>query len=227
LILIVDDDKDIADLISDSLIDEDFKTQAVYDPLQALSIISAHKDDIDMIILDIMMPNMDGLELCRRVRDGFEGPILFVTAKKRTIDTVVGFEMGGDDYIAKPFVVDELVSRVKAHLRREQRSRSAASKICRFGDITVYKDSFEVEKAGEKLELSTREFQLLCYLCENMGRVLTREQIFDAVWGTEYNDINAVTFHIKNLRDKIDKENKHIKTIWGVGYKMVGNGDRE
>ena len=218
-ILVVDDDKEIASLIGDSLYDEGYEVLLAYDGEKALSIINK-TDDLSMVILDIMMPKIDGLSVCKTIREKIDCPILFVSAKSRTLDTLLGLEIGADDYIKKPFIVEELVARVKAHIRREQRKQIIKNNIINIGDIEVHKDSYEVYVNKKLIELSTREFQLFLYLCENVGKVLSREQIFDAVWGMEYGDIGTVAVNIKSLRDKIDKENKYIKTIWGVGYKI-------
>lgn len=219
-ILIVDDDQEIASLIGDSLCDEGFEVLLAYDGESALEKI-LYNADLSMVILDIMMPKVDGLEVCKNIREKISCPILFVTARSRTLDKLLGLEMGADDYITKPFVVEELVARVKAHLRREKRKNTSGSNIIKIGDIEVHKDSYEVYLNKKQIELSTREFQLLLYLCENVGQVLSREQIFNAVWGNEFGDIGTVAVNIKSLRDKLDKDNKHIKTIWGVGYKLV------
>lgn len=219
-ILIVDDDKEITELISDTLTDEGFNIIKAYDGEKALKLIEEDLD-ISLIILDIMMPKMDGLELCRKVRDKVTCPIIFLTAKKNTLDTLLGLEMGGDDYVTKPFVVAELIARVKAHLRREKRGHKVEDNIINIGNIEIHKDSYDVFLKGEKIDLSAREFQLLTYLCENAGLVLSREQIFNSIWGFDYGDIGTVAVNIKNLRDKIDKESKYIKTVWGVGYKLV------
>jgi len=220
-ILIADDDTEIAALISDSLKDEGFETEMVYTGDEAFRALKENKD-YDLVILDIMLPEMDGLTICRRIRDEISCPILLVTAKTRSIDTILGLEMGADDYIKKPFVVDELISRVKAHLRREQRKDMIpVTSILKAGSITLYPERFETWLDDEKIELTPREFQLLAYLIENKGRVLSKNQIFDAVWGEHYGDVNTVTVNIKNLRTKIDPKNHHIITVWGVGYKFL------
>lgn len=220
-ILIVDDDETIAELISDALEDEGFQTTICGDGLSALHLIEENMD-YDLIILDIMMPKMDGLELCKKIRDSIPCPILFVTAKSRTLDTLLGLEMGADDYISKPFVVEELVARVKAHIRRERRkNEKAENQILVIGDIKLFQDSYEVYKGDTPVALSTREFQLLQFLMKNAGRVLTREQIFDSVWSIDCGDIGTVSVNIKNLREKLDPDNQYIKTVWGVGYKFV------
>ena len=193
-ILIVDDDREIASLIGDSLYDEGYETLLAYDGEIALEKVSNNLD-LEMIILDIMMPKVDGLEVCRKIREKVSCPIIFVSAKSRTLDTVLGLEIGADDYITKPFIVDELVARVKAHLRREKRRNSIGNNIIKIGEIEIHKDSYEV--------------------------YLNKELIVNSVWGSDFGDIGTVAVNIKSLRDKIDKENKYIKTIWGVGYKLI------
>ncbi len=218
-ILIADDDRSIAELISDALTDEGFETEIVSDGDEALR--RAVGGTYSLILLDIMMPNTDGLEVCRRIRDSVPCPIIFVSAKNRTIDTLLGLGMGADDYIAKPFVLDELVARVKAHIRRDNRSGvQTSSNVLRSGEIEIRKDTYEAYKNGERVALSTREFQLLQFLMENEGKVLSRDQIFNAVWGQGYGDVGTVAVNIKNLRNKIDIEGKYIKTVWGVGYRF-------
>ena len=221
-ILIVDDDMAIAQLVSDALEDDGFETEICTGGKEALQYIEKNTGKIDLITLDIMMPDMNGLELCKRVRDSVTCPILLVSAKGKTVDTVLGLESGADDYISKPFVVEELVARVRAHLRREQRlSNTPTEEIIKVGEIELRTGSFEVFKNGKPVQFSTREFQLLQYLMENKGKVLTREQIFSHVWNTEFGDIGTVAVNIKSVRDKIDPDNTYIKTVWGVGYKFV------
>lgn len=220
-ILVVDDDTDISLLVCDALGDEGLEAVVKNDSLDALRYIQENKNDISLILLDIMMPNLSGLDLCKKVRDEIMCPIILVSAKSKTVDKVIGLEMGADDYIAKPFVVEELVARVKAHLRRESRADSNDNRIIRIGEIELRTESYEVLKAGKHIPFSTREFQLLQYLMENAGKVLTREQIFSSVWDTEYGDIGTVAVNIKSIRDKIDRDNEYIKTVWGVGYKFV------
>ncbi len=221
-ILIVDDELAIAELISDSLEDEGFETVIKTDGRSAYEYISDNKDDLSLITLDIMMPEISGVDLCKFIRSSVDCPIIFVSAKGKTLDKVLGLEIGADDYIAKPFVVEEFVARVKAHLRREQRHNvPELDGIIKVGDIEINISNFTVRKKGESITLSTREFQLLQYLMENAGKVLTREQIFGHVWDTEFGDIGTVAVNIKSIRDKIDPENEYIKTVWGVGYKFV------
>ncbi|MBQ6092044.1 MAG: response regulator transcription factor [Clostridia bacterium] len=221
-IIIVDDDTDIARLISDALEDEHLETKVFSNALAALNYILAVPEEIALITLDIMMPELSGMEICRTIRDKVDCPIIFISAKGKTIDKVLGLEMGADDYVAKPFVVEELVARIKAHPRREKRvSAPPEEGVIRVGEIQLRVGSYEVYKNGKLVPFSTREFQLLQYLMENAGKVLTREQIFSHVWDTEFGDIGTVAVNIKSVRDKIDPDNKYIKTVWGVGYKFV------
>lgn len=221
-ILIVDDDVSIAGLISDVLRDENYETVVKYDGKSAYDYISENAKDISLITLDVMMPGLSGIDLCKFIRSQVDCPIIFISAKGKTVDMVQGLESGGDDYISKPFVVEALVAKVKANLRREQRRLSGTDEdVIKVGDIEISIGSFEVFKKGEPISFSTREFQLLQYLMENAGKVLTREQIFAHVWDTEFGDIGTVAVNIKSIRDKIDPNNEYIKTVWGVGYKFV------
>jgi len=219
-ILIVDDDNDIAELESYILKEEGFETVIKNTGEDALDEID--KTNFDLILMDIMMPGISGIELCAKIREKVSCSIIFVTAKSNLVDKMVGFEIGGDDYITKPFENQELVSRVKAHLRKDKRNlRTNNSNIIKIGEIELNKESFEVKKNNQKIDLSTREFELLRYLMENKGIVLSKAQIFDAVWGSNFGEISTVAVNIKNLRDKLDKEEKYIITVWGYGYKFV------
>lgn len=221
-ILIVDDDKDIACLVSDVLEDEGFETRICNSGEEVLDLLEEVTEEFSLIMLDIMMPGISGLDLCQKIRSTVSCPIIFVSAKGKTFDTVFGLEIGADDYISKPFVVEELVARVKAHIRRDERANSMGDgMVLKVGEISINRESYEVFKNGELISLSTREFQLLLYLMENAGKVLTREQIFKHVWDTEFGDIGTVAVNIKSVRDKIDPNNQYIKTVWGVGYKFV------
>lgn len=219
-ILIVDDENDIAELISDILEDEGYETVIKNTGNDALDVI---KDNVfDLILLDIMMPDISGTEVCAKIRDYTACPIIFVSAKNQVIDKLVGFEVGADDYITKPFVNEELVARVKAHLRRETRiDKHKKNNIIEIGDIKLNKESFEVYKDNILISLSTKEFELLSYLMENAGIVLSKDQIYQSVWKNNYGDIGTVAVNIKSLRNKLDNEEKYIKTIWGMGYKFV------
>lgn len=219
-ILIVDDEIEIAELISDALSDEGFETNICSNGEEALNLIN-ERNDFSAIILDIMMPKIDGLTLCRKIRDNVNCPIIFVTAKSRTLDMLVGLEIGGDDYITKPFIVEELVAKVKAHVRRDGRNINSTKNTIVIGDLELNKDTFDVKKDNERIKLSSREFQLLEFFMDNVGKVLTREEIFKGIWGSEYGDIGSVAVNVKNLRNKIDVDSRYIKTVWGIGYKFV------
>lgn len=223
-VLIVDDDKDISELIALILKKEQIESKIINNPITALEFIKDPNFDYDLILLDIMMPNLSGTELCSKIRDNLNIPIIFVSAKSEMVDKIVGYEIGGDDYITKPFDNTELLLKVKSHLRSHKRTNdNQKGKIIRIGEITLNIESYEVKRNNQKIDLSTREFELLKYLMENAGIALSKEQIFEAVWGSDYGDIGTVAVNIKNLRDKLDDDDKYILTIWGYGYKFVKN----
>lgn len=218
-ILIVDDDIEIAELLSDILVDAGFNTVIKNNAEDALEIIS---NDFDLIILDIMLPGMSGTELCALIRNKVNCPIIFISAKVQTVDKLVGFEIGCDDYITKPFINDEVVARVKANIRQYKRlNKGINNNTIKIGNIEINKDSYEVKINDKLIDLSSKEFDLLYYLMKNAGLVLSKEQIYNAVWGSNYGDIGTVAVHIKSLRNKIDASDEYIITIWGVGYKFV------
>ena len=221
-ILIIDDDKDISELVSLILKKENIDSDIINNPVKALKLLEKGNCSYDLILLDIMMPELSGTELCSKIRDKIDIPIIFLSAKKELIDKMLGYEIGGDDYITKPFDNTELVLKIKSHLRLNKRiSNNRHSKIITIGDISLNEESFEVKKNNHPIELSTREFELLKYLMQNAGIALSKEQIFDAVWGVDYGDIGTVAVNIKSLRDKLEDDNKYIITIWGYVYKFV------
>lgn len=221
-ILIVDDDKDIAELVSLILKKENIETDIINNPIRALKLLEQGAGEYNLILLDIMMPELSGTELCSKIRDKVNVPIIFLSAKKELIDKMLGYEIGGDDYITKPFDNTELVLKIKSHLRLNKRiSNNQKGKIITIGEISLNEESFEVKKNNVPIELSTREFELLKYLMQNAGIALSKEQIFDAVWGVDYGDIGTVAVNIKSLRDKLEDNNKYILTIWGYGYKFA------
>ncbi|WP_100489576.1 response regulator transcription factor [Sporolactobacillus pectinivorans] len=226
-ILIVDDDKDIVRLISDGLEYEQFKAVSAFSGLEALEEVrSGH---IDFVILDIMMPEMDGLDVCRTLRRESNVPILILSARDREMDKITGLEIGADDYMTKPFSVQELISRVKAHFRKFDRLKkewSVQASQETNHDVTnrrliLNKKTYETLLDGHKIDLSVREFQILAYLSDHSGQVLSREQIYENVWGDEFGDINTITVHIKNIRKKMGENFNSIKTIWGIGYQFI------
>lgn len=220
-ILIVDDDIDIINLVKDILEDEGYRVDYALNGKDGENKILS--GCYDLVLLDIMLPDINGQEIMKDVRDKVNIPIIFLTAKSKKLDKLLGFEIGGDDYITKPFDDMDLLVRVKAHLRREKRNSSNTNKYkIDYNGISIDKNSYEVLVDGEKIALSTMEFNILTYLMENPNIVLTREKIYEGVWGyNDYGDINTVTVHIKKLREKFDKEGKYIKTVWGAGYKFI------
>ncbi len=225
-VLIVDDNTDISELIALILKKEDIDSKVANNPLEVPELIK--NEHFDLILLDIMMPEMSGTELCAKIRDDVNIPIIFLTAKTELLDKMLGYEIGGDDYITKPFDNTELVLKIKSHLRLKDRSRQSNNKkTIVIGDLVLDKESFEVKQNGVKLDLTTREFELLKYFMENAGIVLSKEQIFEAVWGSEYGDVGTVAVNIKSLRDKLKDNDKYIITVWGYGYKFLRNSNEE
>ncbi|WP_286944821.1 response regulator transcription factor [Acetobacterium sp. UBA5834] len=219
-ILVADDDSDIAAIIAEVLTDEGYLVHTASNGLEVLDKINTH--EISLLILDIMMPEMDGLEVLTQLKRESNTPVMILSAKGRDIDKVIGLQIGADDYMAKPFSLDELVARVSAHLRREHR-REKINEIIRLSTIELSKSTFQVFVKGTPKDFSTKEFLILSYLIENKGQVLTREQIYEAVWKDAYGgDMTTVTVHIKNIRSKLGCESNLLETVWGVGYRMTG-----
>ena len=219
-ILLVDDDASIRLLVSDVLEDKGMKVTTARSGEEALK--EVEKQSFDLILLDIMMSGMDGLEVCRRIRDKVDCPILFLSAKDSAGDVVEGLGLGADDYLTKPFELEVLAARVQAHLRRQSRvasDRSGGGPI-RIGQICLDPERMTVTKDGTPVLLSTRELELLTYLMTHAGQTLSRERIFQEVWG-DYGDVSTVAIHIKNLRSKLDPDWNYIKTVWGSGYRFV------
>ncbi len=223
-ILIVDDDSNIADLISLYLIKECFETLIVGDGEAALK--EFDKFAPDLIILDLMLPGIDGYQVCREIRTRSNVPIIMLSAKGEVFDKVLGLELGADDYMIKPFDNKELVARVKAVLRRFSVPQAAASgdeiKEVRYPDIIINLSNYSVTYKGEHIEMPPKELELLYFLASSPNQVFTREQLLDHIWGYEYvGDTRTVDVHVKRLREKIkDHESWHISTVWGIGYKF-------
>lgn len=219
-IFVVDDDASICLLISDALADQGHTVAAAHSGEEALRRLE--EESFDLILLDIMMKGMDGLEVCRRIRDRVDCPILFLSAKDSARDIVAGLGLGADDYLTKPFELEVLTARVEAHLRRQSRlATPAGGKLLRIGEIALDPENMTAVRAGEPVALSTRELELLHYLMAHAGQTLSRERIFRDVWKTEYGDMSAVAVNIKNLRLKLDPDWRYIKTVWGQGYRFV------
>ena len=214
-VLIVEDELSIAELEKDYLELSSFEVEIETDGQQGLE--KALKNDFDMIILDIMLPGVDGFEICKQIREAKEIPILMVSARKEDIDKIRGLGLGADDYITKPFGVMELISRVKALLRRTSRMNEDSQLI--HEDILMDMDKHAVTVAGQLCELTFKEFELLKYLMLNQGIVLSRDKIMDQVWGFEYEgESRTVDMHIKTLRQKLGAAGSCIKTVRNVGY---------
>ncbi|MED0715264.1 response regulator YycF [Aeribacillus composti] len=223
-ILVVDDEKPIADILEFNLKKEGFDVYCAYDGTSAIEMVEEIKPDL--ILLDIMLPSKDGMEVCREVRKKYEMPIIMLTAKDSEIDKVLGLELGADDYVTKPFSTRELLARVKANLRRQQTNaaREAAyeqSEI-QIGSLVIHPDAYVVSKRGETIELTHREFELLHYLAKHIGQVMTREHLLQTVWGYDYfGDVRTVDVTVRRLREKIEDNPSHpiwIVTRRGVGY---------
>ncbi len=220
-ILIADDDPSILMLISDVLTDAGMQVRTVASGEEALHAVG--EETFSLIILDIMMKGISGLEVCAAIRDKVSCPILFLSAKDSAHDIIEGLGLGADDYLTKPFAIDELVARIKAHLRRQARlgENTMGSDVLCYGEIALDRRQLTVTRGGVPVDLSTREFELLDYLMRNAGQTLSREKIFRDVWKTEFGDIGTVAINIKNLRSKIDPDWAYIKTVWGSGYQFV------
>ena len=226
-ILIVDDDENMAELISLYLTKECFDTQIVHDGEAALNLLRQFQPDL--ILLDLMLPGIDGYQVCREIRKDSSTPIIMLSAKGEVFDKVLGLELGADDYIIKPFDSKELVARVKAVLRRTTASSSAAKEseaedvqAVRFPDLVVNRTNYSVTYMGQLLEMPPKELELLYFLASSPNQVFTREQLLDHIWGYEYiGDTRTVDVHIKRLREKLkDHPDWEIATVWGIGYKF-------
>lgn len=225
-ILVVDDEKPISDIIKFNLTKEGFEVDTAYDGEEAVK--KVNEIDPDLMILDLMLPKKDGLEVAREVRQTHDMPIIMVTAKDTEIDKVLGLEMGADDYVTKPFSNRELLARVKANLRRRDIVQKQAdeseneNKNITIGNLVIMPDTYIVEKDGQKIELTHREFELLHYLASHMGQVMTREHLLQTAWGYDYfGDVRTVDVTVHRLREKIEDnpiQPKILVTRRGVGY---------
>lgn len=229
-ILVVDDEKPISDIIKFNLTKEGFETVTAFDGREAIT--KFEEENPDLIILDLMLPELDGLEVAKEVRKTSHIPIIMLSAKDSEFDKVIGLEIGADDYVTKPFSNRELLARVKAHLRRteniesavaEENASSSNSEIT-IGDLKILPDAFVAQKRGEDIELTHREFELLHHLATHMGQVMTREYLLETVWGYDYfGDVRTVDVTIRRLREKIEdtpSRPEYILTRRGVGYYM-------
>lgn len=222
-ILVVDDEKPIADILKFNLEKEGYSVELAYDGQEALE--KTQRVNPDLILLDIMLPKIDGFAVCKKIRQNIQTPIIMLTAKEEEVDKVLGLELGADDYITKPFGMRELIARIKANIRRTDlmsNLQDAPSNVREFGNLAIDLNRYEVRKNGEPLDLTLREFELLKYLAERENRVFSREQLLEEVWGYEYyGDIRTVDVTVRRLREKLEDDSsnpKYIMTKRGIGY---------
>ena len=225
-ILIVDDEKEIADLVELVLKNEGYNVLKFYNSLDAYSNL-VHNDNIDLTILDVMMPDMDGFELCTKIREKYTYPIIMLTARVEDIDKITGLSIGADDYVVKPFNPLELLARVKAQLRRYKKYDAPVVSLNEYrssNGLVINKHTHTVTLMDEIISLTPTEFDILWLLCERAGNVVSSEEIFETVWKEDYLDSNnTVMVHIRRIREKFKEPSRNpriIKTVWGVGYKI-------
>ena len=217
-ILVVDDESRMRKLVKDFLVKKDFQVLEAADGEEAIDLFYADKE-IALIILDVMMPRMDGWEVCREIRKNSKVPIIMLTARGDERDELLGFELGVDEYISKPFSPKILVARVEAILRRS--GAASAEDVIEAGGIRIDKSAHQVSVDGNTIDLSFKEFELLTYFMENQGIALSREKILNSVWNYDYfGDARTIDTHVKKLRSKIGDKGEYIKTVWGMGYKF-------
>ena len=220
-ILIVDDDKNICELLRLYIEKEGFKTVIANDGKTAVDLFE--KESPALILLDIMLPELDGWQVCREIRKISKLPVIMLTAKGETFDKVLGFELGADDYITKPFDTKELLYRIKAVLRRTSSNNNNDLKIVKYDNLSINLSTYQLEVAGKIVEAPPKEMELLFHLASNPNKVYTRDQLLDEVWGFDYfGDSRTVDVHIKRVREKIEgaSDKWSLKTVWGVGYKF-------
>lgn len=230
-ILVVDDEQNIVDILESNLLREGYEVLVAYDGEDAVEITKTRKPDL--VLLDCMMPGMDGFDVCKIIRQNSNVPIIMLTAKSEELDKVLGLELGADDYITKPFSVREVLARIKAQLRRvhiqEREKREEDESIISIGDIMIDKEAYQVFYAGKPLELTLREYELVLFLAEHAGQVFTREELLNHVWDYEYyGDARTVDVTVRRAREKIepDQENfQYVLTKRGVGYYFAKDVD--
>lgn len=216
-ILVVDDEQRMRKLVKDFLVKQNFNVMEAENGEEAVDLFYENKD-IALIILDVMMPRMDGWEVCREIRQYSQVPIIMLTAKGDEKDELLGFELGVDEYISKPFSPKILVARVEAILRRTNALEEGVKEV---GGISINQSAHEVKIDGKTIELSFKEFELLTYFVNNQGVALSRERILNNVWNYDYfGDARTIDTHVKKLRSKLGDKGEYIKTIWGMGYKF-------
>lgn len=217
-ILIIEDEKNISSFVKMELEFEGYITRVIEDGKQGLD--EAINKDYDLILLDLMLPSLNGIEICRRLKKEKNTPIIMLSAKDSVMDKVSGLQMGADDYVVKPFAIEELLARIQVVFRRDNNSNS---KILNFKDLSINIDSRVVKKGDEELNLTNKEYELLLYLMENKDKVISRLSLLESVWGYNYEtETNVVDVYVRHLRNKLDTEDKeeYIKTVRSIGYVM-------
>jgi DNA-binding response OmpR family regulator len=221
-VLVVDDEPIVRDVVVRYLAREGHRTLEAGDGEDARATIE--RADPDLVVLDVMLPGTDGLELCRWIRSRSELPVIMLTARGEEADRIVGLELGADDYVTKPFSPRELAARVRSILRRAAAAESPAERLT-FGDVVLERATREVRKAGREVQLTAKEFELVWFLASHPRRVFSRDQLMASVWGyTAALDTGTVTVHVRRLREKLEEapsEPRHLQTVWGVGYRLV------
>ncbi len=220
-VLVVDDDSNICELLRLYLEKENYDVKVVYDGRTAVDTVSSFQPDI--MLLDVMMPKLDGWQVCREVRKFSQVPIIMITAKGEVFDKVLGLELGADDYVTKPFDTKEVVARVKAVLRRSSTEEESQELVVKYDKLVINKTNYEMLVNGESIDTPPKELELIFHLASNPNRVYTRDQLLDEVWGFDYyGDSRTVDVHVKRLREKLEgvSDEWSLKTVWGVGYKF-------
>lgn len=225
-IMVVDDDSNICELLRLYLEKEGFETVIASDGEQALAAFDREKPDL--ILLDVMMPKLDGWQVCREIRKKSQCPIIMITAKGEVFDRVLGLELGADDYVVKPFETKEVIARIKAVLRRSGVGDAQRARQVEYDGLYINMENYELRVGGKTVNTPPKEMELIYHLASNPNRVYTRDQLLDEVWGFEYyGDSRTVDVHVKRLREKLDgvSEQWILKTVWGVGYKFEVKND--
>ena len=220
-ILIVDDDKNICDLLRMYLEKEGYAVVMEHNGIDAVNTFNTESPDL--VLLDIMLPQLDGWQVCREIRKTSEKPIIMVTAKDETFDKVLGLELGADDYVTKPFDTKEIVARIKAVLRRTSATKGSDMKEVRYDKLVINLSNYDMKVDGVSVDTPPKELELIYHLASNPDRVFTRDQLLDEVWGFDYyGDSRTVDVHVKRLREKLEgvSDKWALKTVWGVGYKF-------
>ncbi|MDD7482856.1 MAG: response regulator transcription factor [Candidatus Heritagella sp.] len=220
-ILVVDDDKNICELLRLYIEKEDFAVELAYDGRRALELFESFSPDL--ILLDIMLPELDGWQVCREIRKHSQCPIIMLTAKGEVFDKVLGLELGADDYVVKPFETKEVIARIKAVLRRTGGHNDSEVKKVEYDKLSINLTNYELRVNGKQVDTPPKEMELIYHLASNPNRVFTRDQLLDEVWGFDYyGDSRTVDVHVKRLREKLEgvSDQWALKTVWGVGYKF-------